>query len=489
MLSLINVTGGYGGDPIIKDITASVNTGEIFGIIGPNGSGKSTLLKMVYGVLSPLSGEIYVDNKQLSTFTPKQLARKMAVLPQHTNTTFSFSVREIVELGRYPHQKSWFASASKKDHEMVQSAMEETEVLNFAQRSMDELSGGEKQRVLLARALAQQPDILLLDEPTNHLDISFQINLLDTLKKWAKERKMTVIAVLHDLNMASMYCDRILLLDNGKKAALDSPAYVMEEKKLEFIYQASLHRKEHPSIPAPLISLSPGSIEHKIDHCIDALTFSSTNELVHIHSPYYLKTFSSALVGAGFGWHKDFVNRHVDKMYHVDDAKREYEDFLVKYGFDIADTAAMMTAANLADGGKYRVRDDEGDVLVTATAGTSNAVDASRAYEKNFQLQSPGTINIWIFIHGNLTDAAFAQVMMTATEAKSKVLYEYNIIDAETGTIATGTSTDSVLVAAAQTGSFYEYGGTATPLGRKVAKAVYQSVAQAVEQYQSRRKV
>ncbi|WP_158735285.1 heme ABC transporter ATP-binding protein [Alteribacillus sp. YIM 98480] len=488
MLELKGVTGGYGSIPVVKNINFQMNAGEILGIIGPNGSGKSTLLKFIYGSLHPEKGQIVIDNQPLDRYSQKNLAKKIAVLPQQTDSAFSYTVRQVVELGRYPHQTGWFSSNSDKDEKVVNKAMTETGVFSFADQPIDSLSGGEKQRVLLARALAQEPDILLLDEPTNHLDISYQLSLLDTLKEWTDSKQLTVIAVLHDLNMAAMYSHRILLMDQGEQRALDKPSYVLEKTVLEEVYDAHLQRKEHPSVPSPLITLEPSkrSFDERFD-LLDTLTFDETEERVCISSQFYWKTLSSAVIGAGFGWHRFFVNRHVEKDYHCDNPQEEYGAYLQNISLDTADTAGMMTAALLKDGSFIRLKDSEGDILVYATAGTSNAVDVSKAYENTDLSFAIGTINIWIFIDGKLNEAAYAQVMMTATEAKSKALLDHKIIDNHSRTLATGTSTDSMLVAAVHRGKEFMYGGTASTLGKKVGKAVYDAVTETLEKYNQRK--
>ncbi|RSL32091.1 ATP-binding cassette domain-containing protein [Salibacterium salarium] len=486
MLDVEHVSGGYHSVPVVKDISFQVKSGETLGIVGPNGSGKSTLLKLLYGGLKLDSGRISVDQKPLHSFSPKNLAKKIAVLPQQMEETFSYTVRDVVELGRYPHQHGWLSRLSQEDKRIMENAMKETNVLSFAEYSLDNLSGGEKQRVFLARALAQEPEILLLDEPTNHLDISFQLNLLDTLKRWNQTKQLTVIAVLHDLNMAGLYSDRLLLLENGEQKALDKPGYVLEKEQLENVYQAALNRKEHASVPRPLISLEPAYSNNMVaEDPLDQLEVHQQENLVYMKTPFYWKTFSSAVIGSGFGWHRYFVNRHVSTSYNADDAVLEYKDCLQNEGFDVADTAAMMTAAVLDDGSFTRWKEDP-NILVYVTAGVSNAVDASMAYQKQEKTNQIGTINGWIFIEGVLTEAAFAQIVMTATEAKSKALFDKDIRDEETKTNATGTSTDSLLVAATQTGTNFEYGGTISSLGKKVAGAMYEAVSYALDNNQKR---
>ncbi|HET7615513.1 MAG TPA: heme ABC transporter ATP-binding protein [Bacillales bacterium] len=257
MLDVKGISGGYGGRKIIDGLSFSVEKGELFGILGPNGSGKTTLLKMLTRTHPLDDGQILLNGKDLRSYRSKHLARLAAVLPQFVGQSFSYSVCEVVKMGRYPYQSGIFNQADSHDREHVETAMKQTGVAAFADHDMNTLSGGEKQRVYLAQALAQQPELLLLDEPTNHLDIHHQKQLLDGLKKWAKQDRLTVIAIFHDLNLAALYCDRVLLLNEGKKAALDSPKEVLNEGTIHEVYGTDVTRTFHPSMPSPVLSVSP----------------------------------------------------------------------------------------------------------------------------------------------------------------------------------------------------------------------------------------
>src|SRR5690242_434171 len=215
MIRVENISGGYSGEAVLKNVSFEVGTGELFGVLGPNGSGKTTLLKLLSGILPIRGGEIFLKGKRLQDFSTKQLARMVGVLSQHSFESFSYTVKETVSLGRYAHQKGWFQSWSKEDEEIVQKVLAQTGVASLQNKTIQELSGGEKQRVFLAQALAQEPEILLLDEPTNHLDLSYQKELLDLLKRWTIEKGLTVVSIFHDLNLAGLYCDRLLLLEKG----------------------------------------------------------------------------------------------------------------------------------------------------------------------------------------------------------------------------------------------------------------------------------
>lgn len=489
MLKVHNLTGGYNDSLVIENISFEVNKGEIFGIVGPNGSGKTTMMKMITNSLEPTSGEILLENKPLTSYSTKEIAKIMAVLPQHSSSAFSYTVEEIVMLGRYPYHKGIFHTITNRDEQIVTDVMKQTGIYQYKNQSLDVLSGGERQRVMLARALAQEPKLLLLDEPTNHLDISYQIALLDLLKEWTKEKQLTVIAILHDLNMASLYCDQVLLLDEGKMVDLNKPQKVMEEKQLEAVYETRVRRKEHPTVPSPLITLVP-KMEEKLEQSfIHSLQIEQNEQYIKIESPKFLKTLSSSVIGAGFGWEKVFINRHVSKNYYCDDVELEFIQYIETLGIDHEETIGMMTAAILEDVCFETVEHEDFSLLVAVTAGISNAVDASKAYLQDDSIVTVGTINTWIFIDGKLSDAAFVQAMVTATEAKVKAMQEKQVIDPVMKTIATGTSTDSISIAATQAGRYFPYAGTITPLGRNLAKAVFEATKNAIEKNKERWKV
>ena len=192
--------------------------GELVGIIGPNGSGKSTLLKCIYRVLKPAAGAVYLDGRELERYTCKESARRLAVVAQHNYYNFDFSVQDVVLMGRAPHKRA-LDRDSAEDYRIVREALETVGMADFAARSFSTLSGGEQQRVILARALAQQTPCLILDEPTNHLDINYQLQLMDLVRGLNR----TVIAAVHDLNMAAMYCDRLYAVKDGEVVGAGTP--------------------------------------------------------------------------------------------------------------------------------------------------------------------------------------------------------------------------------------------------------------------------
>ncbi|WP_045515684.1 adenosylcobinamide amidohydrolase [Neobacillus niacini] len=486
MLSVQHVSGGYSSESVLKDISFEVQTGELFGILGPNGSGKTTLLKMISGILQIAKGDIFIKGKRLQEFHSKQLAQIVAVLSQHSSQSFSYTVKETVSLGRYAHQTGWFQTWGEKDEMIVQRVMKQTGIASFQNKNIQELSGGEKQRVFLAQALAQEPEILLLDEPTNHLDLSYQKELLDLLKCWTTETGLTVLSIFHDLNLAGLYCDRLLLLENGRININHIPNEVLREERIREVYHTEIKKHPHPRVPAPQMVLLPEEKQAKKKIQIYEGLLRVNNEFIELKAPSPLRTMSSGVIGSGTGWHQTFVNRHVGKDYNCSDHRKEMADFLKAKGFEPSETVGMMTAVVLEDVSYKYFAETGFSLFVVVTAGVGNAIDASKSEQHTFD-KVPGTINTWIFVNGELTEEAFIQCIMTATEAKAKALHDLKVIDAVTGTVATGTSTDSILIAATQAGEILEYAGTITALGKLIGKAVYECTSEAIQKSQKRK--
>ncbi|NEW05919.1 heme ABC transporter ATP-binding protein [Paenibacillus sp. SYP-B3998] len=237
---------------IIEAIGLQVKQGEFIGLIGPNGSGKSTLLKAIYRVLEPQAGRIIWDGKDLFHLSHKETAKRMAVVSQETSVTFDFTVKDIVSMGRTPH-KSIFESDTKKDKEIVEESLDKVGMSHYADRSFTTLSGGEKQRVLIARALAQQAQFLILDEPTNHLDIRYQLQIMDLVKRL----RITTLAALHDLNIASFYCDRIYVLKAGRVVASGSPELILIPELLQDVFGVTAEIAIHHITGKPHIIFLP----------------------------------------------------------------------------------------------------------------------------------------------------------------------------------------------------------------------------------------
>lgn len=256
----LNVNGvecRYGSVKILSNISLEVKPGCFLGILGPNGSGKTTLLKSISRVLKPHGGSILIDKEDIYALKPVDVAKKMAVVPQHTAVGFNFSVMDIVLMGRNPHM-STFQMESSHDVDVARKAMALTNTWSLADRPINELSGGEQQRVIIARALAQEPKILLLDEPMSHLDIINQIEIMDLVKSLCVKNGLTVLAVIHDLNMASRYCDQILMLKAGQIYALGTPEEVMTTENIQNVFGIdSIVRKNLVTNSPYVIPLSP----------------------------------------------------------------------------------------------------------------------------------------------------------------------------------------------------------------------------------------
>ena len=230
-ISTENIKVKISSTDILKDINIDVDNKEFVGIIGPNGSGKSTLLKCIYRTLKPSSGIIKLDDIDLSKLSIKETSKKLAVLSQHNNYNFDFSVKDILLMGRSPNKK-FLDRDTKEDYDIIYDSLNKVGMLDFIDRSFLTLSGGEQQRIILARALAQQTDCLILDEPTNHLDIKYQLQLMSIVKNLNVE----VIAAIHDLNIAAMYCDKIYVLKEGNIVAYGTPKEVLTSKLIKDVY-------------------------------------------------------------------------------------------------------------------------------------------------------------------------------------------------------------------------------------------------------------
>ncbi|MGN0185244.1 MAG: ABC transporter ATP-binding protein [Aristaeellaceae bacterium] len=236
-----NVELSFGGTQILNQIGIDVRSREFVGVIGPNGSGKSTFLKCIYRVLKPDGGDILLDDAPISAFSVRETAKRLAVLSQHNYYNFEFTVRDIVLMGRSPH-KRMMERDTKADFDIVEDSLRRVGMLGFIDRIFSTLSGGEQQRIILARALAQQTECLILDEPTNHLDIKYQLQILDVVKKLG----VTVLAAFHDLNIAAMYCDRIFAVDGGQVVASGTPREVLTPALIRRLYEVDADVRSEP---------------------------------------------------------------------------------------------------------------------------------------------------------------------------------------------------------------------------------------------------
>lgn len=252
-IELRSVGFGYTADRLFSDFSLAIAEHEFFGVIGPNGSGKTTLLRLLARLLVPQAGEIEITGKPLDAYSHRGLARLLGFMPQENHFAFDFSVEEVVLMGRNPFLGR-FQRPGKLDLDRVRAAMEFTDTWTLRAKSINEVSGGERQRVVLARTLTQEPRILLLDEPTSHLDIHHQLSILQILRRLNRQG-ITIVVNLHDLNLASLACSRLLLLHEGRPVACDSPEQVLKPELIRRTYGIEPIIERHPESGRPQILL------------------------------------------------------------------------------------------------------------------------------------------------------------------------------------------------------------------------------------------
>ena len=259
-LEINDVDAYYGGVKVLEGVDFGAAPGELLGIIGPNGSGKTTLLRTIARILKPKTGAILLDAKDVVQMTDKEFSRQFAAVPQDTNVHFDFSALDIVLMGRNPHLGR-LELESEKDIAIARRCMELTNCWQLAERPVTELSGGERQLVIIARALAQEPKVLLLDEPTSHLDINYQIEIMELLKHLTSHEGLIVIAVIHDLNLAAQYCDRLVLLRKGAIIAMGSQYAVLTAANIKTAFGANVIVKRHEVTNQCYVSPVPSSMK------------------------------------------------------------------------------------------------------------------------------------------------------------------------------------------------------------------------------------
>jgi iron complex transport system ATP-binding protein len=255
-LDLQNNSLSYDGHKVVDSVSFSAAAGEFFMILGPNGAGKSSLLKLIAGIESSQSGHIDILGRPKADYSARDLAKVVALVAQQAPMDFPFSVAETVLMGRSPHL-GLLGIEGERDYELAAEAMSFTGVEQFADRRLDQLSGGERQRVMIARAICQEPRIILLDEPTTALDPAHQLKIMDLMERFRQEKKTTVIMVSHDLNLAALYSDRLLLMKNGRVVVIGTPAEVFVPEFIEKSYECELLIDENPVGRVPRVMPVP----------------------------------------------------------------------------------------------------------------------------------------------------------------------------------------------------------------------------------------
>jgi iron complex transport system ATP-binding protein len=239
LLELKNIFCGYEQEDIIKNVTFEAKRGEILCIVGPNGCGKSTLLKAITKLIE-YKGNILLDLKDIKNLTGKEFAKNIALMTQTNDVYLPYTVYDTVALGRYAYLKGALSSLSKEDNLIITEAIKNVGLMDLKDKLISELSGGQLQRVFLAKAFAQNPDVILLDEPTNHLDLTYQIEILEYLKLWAKENNKIVIGVFHDLNLVNLFGEKVILLDQGQIISKGTPHEVLSGDNLKKVYNLDI---------------------------------------------------------------------------------------------------------------------------------------------------------------------------------------------------------------------------------------------------------
>lgn len=252
IISLRNISFSYEQQPVLHKIDLSISPGEFIGIIGPNGSGKTTLLKCISGILKPQHGQIHLFNQNINMIPRRKLARIISVVPQESYIAYNYKVKEIVFMGRIPFINQW-QGETISDYQISRNAMEKTDSLCHAEKGIHQISGGEMQRVYIARALAQSPKILMLDEFTSHLDLNYKYEMIRILKDTLQKEVKCIISVFHDLNLASYCADRLILLDRGRVIKSGTPQEVINVNNMKRVYRTNLHIIPHPELTIPQV--------------------------------------------------------------------------------------------------------------------------------------------------------------------------------------------------------------------------------------------
>lgn len=462
MISVQNLVGGYTHSPIIKGLDFEINKGEFFALLGPNGSGKTTLFKLITGQLPRISGKVFISGKEISSLSKLEKANKMAVLTQEVQVSFDYTVEEIISLGRYPHQKGIFKQLSKYDRKVIEEVMEITQIRGFRKTLFRQISGGEKQRVLLAKALAQEPEILLLDEPTNHLDIKHTFQMLNLLKERQLTTGLTIFSILHDLNVASLYADRVALLHDGSFIEVGDVDILRKEDQLKKVYEVKVTTQSHPTVPKPQLLMTPShSTSKKTINFESSYKIKHTEEYLHVQFDQPLRTLSNSVTGAGLQWLKHFCHYHVAEKDHDTHPERVLQQWMEKYSIPHEQAAGIMTAANLGDMVMITEKIENIQMMAIVTKAAGNTL---------------GSFNIMLFIDADFTDGALVDGYMTAAKAKVKALQDLQMVDIQ----KVSKSTDTLLLALTQQGEKLPHVCSGTLVGEGIRQIVYRAIKEAI---------
>lgn len=451
MIHIQNLVGGYTHSPIIKGIDLEIKKGEFFALLGPNGSGKTTLFKLITGQLPIKSGKVSLGGKEISSLTKLDKAKKLAVLTQEVQVSFDYTVEEIISLGRYPHQKGILKQLSKEDRKVIDEVMEITQISDFRKTQFRLISGGEKQRVLLAKALAQEPEVLLLDEPTNHLDIKHTFQMLNLLKERQQTTGLTIFAILHDLNVASLYADCVALLHNGSFLEVGDVELLRKEDQLMKVYEVKVKSQSHPTVPKPQLLMTPNhSTSSQSFNFENSYKIKQSKDYIHVQFDQPLRTISNTAIGAGIQWLKHFC--------HFQGPHPDLQQLMGKHSIPEEQASVIMTAAELENLVIVRKEIENIQMMVIVTGRTGK------------------TFNIMLFIDAHFTDGALVDGYMSAVEAKVKALLDPKIGNPHT-------STDSLLLGLTQQGTKISCAGSGTVVGKGICQMVNDAIKEVLSKY------
>lgn len=415
MIEARQLSGGY-EHFAVREVNLTVRKGEFLAILGPNGSGKSTLLKLLTGILPPRKGEVLLRGRPIHRYASKERAKLVSVLGQEEQVAFPFTVDEVVALGRYPHQTRWFDFLSPRDRQVIDEAMEITRVKAFRHKPFHLLSGGEKQRVLLAKAFAQEAQCLFLDEPTNHLDIKHSFDVLGMLKEWQKSKGLTVVAILHDLNLAALYADRVAMMKNGSLKMVDDIYQLKDGDELEKLYEVKVETQPHPRLDRPQFMLaSKGGEESKGDPFLKGYNLLEDQKIFCLSFTRPLKAMTNGQWGK-LGWVTHFCQLF-DLNLTEEDGLKEARHTLERHGLSAHQTALFVSEAKLD---RYVLLEQDGALptLVGVTVGKGKE-------EQNGTGQL--ILSIMIFFDGFLTDGALVEGLNLAIGARERALAQASL--------------------------------------------------------------
>ncbi|MGN8770631.1 ABC transporter ATP-binding protein [Paenibacillus barengoltzii] len=262
MIKVSGVAKAFGRLEVLHGVDWQVGSGELWGLIGPNGSGKTTLLNLISGVEKPDAGEIALSGRPLSSYSRKELSRKVAVLQQDGLPAVAFTVREVVEMGRFAHQ-DWRGKeigGAKAGERLIDGIMERLDLKELEHRPLSALSGGQRQRVALGKVMAQQPELVLLDEPTTYLDLRYQMQFMELVAEWQRDAGLTVVSVMHDLNLAALFCSHLLVMSGGQIVAQGAPDGILSPELVETVFGVQAHQVVHPDSDVPQLLLRRASL-------------------------------------------------------------------------------------------------------------------------------------------------------------------------------------------------------------------------------------